>query len=400
LMIKKTDKARHKRYIGRILILVVMLLIIGLVGLSCIEGMREVGWSGGAVVDNTLYVGTKQGRLVAVDLTDESRQWAEALKSSAASGGLFGCALVAGGGCGAGATGVAIYGTPAVGDELVYIAGYNGKVYAYVKDSLALRWDYPREGYLEPIVGGVAVSDSKVFLADSDGMVYALDAATGDYLWEFSTGDEEGDRDKIWSTPAVSGGTLYIGSFDKKVYAINTADGSPKWEYLTEGAVTAEPLVVDGTVYIGSHDRYLYALNADSGKEEWKFMGGNWFWAKPVFYEGRIYAGCLDGNVYVLDAATGAALKEFYLEGTLAAAPVIYEDNIIFSTRGGILYSINAALDEMKQLAIIDEGDARVYGPLAIHGGIVYIHTQDLTLRRVNAGTGAILGLISLSIGE
>ena len=295
---------------------------------------------------------------------------------------------------------MAIYGTPAISDELVYLTGYNGKVYAYTRDKLVLRWDYPRDGYLHPFVGGAVVADGKVFLADSGGMVYALDAATGDYLWEFSTEDEDGDREKIWSTPAVSEGTLYVVSFNKMVYAIDTADGKKKWEFLTEGPITAEPLVVDGTVYIGSHDRYLYALDADSGKEEWKFRGGNWFWAKPVLYEGKIYAGCLDGWVYVLDAATGAKLKEFHLEGPLEATPVVYEDNIIFSTRWGTLYSINAARDEMRQLAIISEGKAKVYGPLAINDGIVYIHTQDLNLRRVNAENGAILGTISLKLGE
>jgi outer membrane protein assembly factor BamB len=405
-MSKKFTSTPIKRYAGRILILVSLLLIVGLVGSSCVQGLNPIGWSGGAVSDNTLFVGTEQGRLAAVDLTDESRQWAEVLKAASASGGLFSC-MPMGGGCSGAASGVAIYGTPAVGGELVYIAGYNGKVYAYVKDSLALRWVYPRDTYLPPIVGGVAVSDSKVFFGCSSGKidgenvsgaVFALDAVTGDPIWNSYYETE----DKIWATPAVSEGTLYIGSFDKKVYAINTADGTLKWAepFETEGAVTAEPLVVDGTVYIGSHDRYFYAINADNGKDKWKFRGENWFWAKPIIYQGKIYVGCLDGYVYVLDAATGAELKEFNLEGPLAAAPVLYEDNVIFSTRDAILYSINASQDEMRQLAVIDEGDARVYGPLAIHDGIVYIHTQDKTLRRVNAETGAILGLISLSSGE
>lgn len=397
-MKKRADKANRKWYTGRILILVVLLLIVGLIGLSCIEGMREIGWSGGAVTDNTLYVGTEQGRLVMVNLTNESRQWAEALKAAGSNGGIFGC-MPMGGGCSA-AAGVAIYGTPVISGELVYIAGYNGKVYAYVKDTLVTRWIYPREGYLKSIVGGVAAADGKVFVGDSEGVIYALAAETGDYLWEFSAEDEKGDRDKIWSTPAVSEGTLYFGSFNGKIYAVNTADGSKRWEYLTEGALTAEPLIVDGTVYIGSHDRYLYALDAADGSLKWKFMGGNWFWAKPIIYEGSIYAACLDGWVYVLDAATGAEVKRFNLEGPLAATPVIFEDNIIFSTRTGTLYSINTARDEMRQLAVIDEGDAKVYGPLAINDGIVYIHTQDLTLRRINAENGAVLGTISLSLGE
>ena len=41
--------------------------------------------------------------------------------------------------------------------------------------------------------------------------VYALDAASGDKLWEFFTGND------VCSSPAVVGGTVFIGSDDGKV---------------------------------------------------------------------------------------------------------------------------------------------------------------------------------------
>lgn len=395
----KTNIKRFGLPTGKILVLAVLLLVIAVIGFSCVKGLIAVGWSGGGISGNTLYVGTKEGRLIAIDLTDESRLSAEELTAGGAGGGLFGCIPSAGGGCGGGA-GVAIYGTPTFDDELVYIAGYNGRVYAYTKDTLATRWVYPRDKYLEAIVGGAVVSDGRVYFGNSDGLVFSLDAETGDFLWAFSAVDDKGKAEKIWATPTITGGTLYIGSTNKNIYAVNTADGTQKWRYPTEGAVTATPLVADGTVYIGSHDRHLYALNAADGTLKWDFKAENWFWAKPVIYEGKLYAGCLDGKVYVLDAATGNKLSEFDLEGPLAADPVIYEDNVIFSTREGVVYSINTAQNSLRQLAILDEDDVEVNGPLAIHDGVVYIHTQDLILRRVNAETGAILGSLLLSIGE
>ena len=159
----KAAAKRGRRYAGRIFILAVLLLVIGIIGFSCVEGMTAIGWSGGAVAENTLFVGTREGRMVAVDTTDESRQWTEKLVASGGSGGLFGC-MPAGGSCAAGASGVAIYGTPTFTDELVYLAGYNGKVYAFARETLLTRWIYPREGYFHPIVGGLAIADDKVFL--------------------------------------------------------------------------------------------------------------------------------------------------------------------------------------------------------------------------------------------
>jgi len=380
---------RGKWRTGRILLLVVMLLVIGLASFGCVQGLQPIGWSGGAISDGTLLVGSKEGKLVAVNLADESRQWTEPLKEVRQGGGFFGsCApAMAGGGCGAGSSGVAIYGTPAVSGDLVYIGGYNGKVYAFASATLATRWVYPREGNLEPIVGGLVVAQGKVYFGASDGKVYALDAATGDEQWEFETGD------KIWSTPAVIDDTLFVGSFDKKLYALNAADGSKKWEFETGGAIISTPLVHNGTVYIGSFERYLYAVNAVDGSLRWKFMGENWFWAKPVIYDNTIYAGCLDDKVYALKADTGDKVAELDLESPVSSSPVVVNSSIIFASREGVVYTIDTGLNELKRLADIEE---EVYGPLSVSEGVVYIHTQDLTLHRVNATTGAVLRSVSL----
>ena len=387
-------KDKQTRYAVRIIILVAMLAIVTGAGLSCIEGLRTIGWSGGAVSGDILYVGSEEGRLVSVNTTNESRRYTEALQGAASSGGLFGCSPLTGG-CTGGGTAIAIYGTPVVDGELVYIAGYNGKVYAYTRDGLGIRWIYPREGYFNPIVGSVVVADGKVFFGDSAGYVYALDAITGDYLWGFATEKDESDRDKIWSTPAVSDGTVYIGSFNKKIYAIDAETGTLKWDYLTEGSVIAQPLVIDGTIYIGSLDRNFYALDAN-GNLKWSFSGGNWFWSIPVIFEGKLYAGNLDGKVYVLDPATGNLQNSFDLEGPLAATPVIHGSNIIFATREGTIYSIDTVNNSSKLLAALE---AKTYGPLAIKDGIIYVHTQEVELERINADTGAVLAPISLKSG-
>ncbi len=389
-MLYRRQPGLPKKYIwraARVMLLMVMLLAVCLVSFGCVKGLAPIGWSGGMVADGTLYVGSKEGRLVAIGLADESRRWAEPLKA-ASQPGFFGCSpAMGGGGCGAGSAGVAIYGNPVVSGELVCMAGYNGKIYAYNTDSLAVRWVYPREGYLQPFVGGLIEAGGKLLIGDSAGNLYALDGVTGDLLWEFSTGD------KIWATPAVSGDMVYIGSFDKKLYALDAADGSKKWEFTTEGAIIATPLVDNDTVYIGSLDRSLYALNAASGSLKWRFTGQNWFWAEPVISGGTIYAGCLDGNVYALDAANGNKVAEFDLGSPVSSAPVIVGSSVIFASRKGVVYAIDTTSHEMRQLADFEE---EVNGPLTAQEGIVYIHTQELTLERVNALSGAVLGPISL----
>ena len=372
---------------SRIAFLLALIIAVGLVAFGCVSGLAPVGWSGGTVSDGTLYVGSRAGQLVAINLSDDSRLWSGALVPVSQPG-LFGCSpATGGGGCGAGSSGVPVYGTPVVSGNLTYMAGYNGKVYAYTINNLGARWVYPREGNLKPLVGGIISAEDKLFFGGSDGKVYALDAASGDKLWEFTTGD------KIWGTPSVAGDTLYIGSFDKKLYALNIADGTKKWEYATEGAVISTPLVYQDTVIFGSFDRNLYALKTSDGSLKWKFTGKNWFWAEPVVYNDILYVGCLDKFVYVLNTATGIKIAEFDLKSPVSSKPVIVADSIIFANRKGIVYSLSTGSRELKQLADIKK---TVDGPLTAYGEIVYIHTQDMMLHRINAVTGAVLTPISL----
>jgi outer membrane protein assembly factor BamB len=377
---------------SRIAFLLALIIAIGLVSFGCISGLASVGWSGGTVYNNVLYIGSREGRLVAVNLSDDSRLFSETMVAVSQTG-LFGCApATGGGGCAGGSSAVPVYGTPVVADNLTYLAGYNGKVYAYNIDTLGVRWVYPREGNLDGIVGGVVVAQGKVMFGCSDGRVYALDAVTGDYLWaSAATGD------KIWGTPAVDGDTLYIGSFDKKLYALNIADGTVKWEYATKGSIIATPLIYNGMVIFGSFDRNLYAASAADGSLKWQFRAGNFFWAQPVVYNDRLYAGCLDHFVYVLNPSTGAEVTEYDLHNPVASQPVVVNSLVIFTNTKGVVYSIDTTTGEMKTLVDLKQ---TVDGPLTASGDIVYIHTQDNVLERINAVTGAILSSISLDSSQ
>jgi outer membrane protein assembly factor BamB len=381
--------------LGRFFLLLALIVAVSLVGFSCVRGLAPIGWSGGTVSDGTLYVGSREGRLVSVNLTSEGRLWSDALKAVSQPG-LFGCSPSTGGGCGASSAGVAIYGTPVVSGELVYIAGYNGKIYACNISNLATRWVYPRDSYLPPIVGGLAVAQGKLFFGCSNGKIdskkvkgvlFVLDADTGDLLYQVEM------NDKIWATPAVEGDTLYIGSFDKNLYALNIADGAVKWQFPTDGAIVATPLVSNGAVYVGSLDRNFYTLNAADGSLKWEFTARNWFWAEPVLYNDMIYAGCLDGRVYVLRAATGQEVTEFDLGYPISSQPVVVGSSVIFATRKGAVYSISTDSNQIKMLTDVK---TEVNGPLTAYNGIIYIHTQNLLLFRVNASDGSILTAISL----
>jgi len=368
--------------VGKICLLVILLLV-GLTLFGC-YGIRSTptGGSGGVVVDGTLYIGSMTGKLVAVKTSDGSLLWAEPLKATEQAGGGFGCAPAS--------TMVAIYGSPAVGENLVYVGGYDGKIYKFDSSThLSNAGRYPNDKNGGPIIGGPLVALGKVYIGSSDGMVYALDAVSLDKVWGFETGD------KIWSTPAIDGETLYIGSFDKKLYALNASDGSKKWEFRTEGAIISTPLVYNNTVYIGSFDRHLYAVDATTGKQIWQFPANDednnrpssWFWAKPVAYSNVIYAGCLDNKVYALDAKTGDKISEFDLGSPIISSPVLVDSLVIIVSEEGKVFALDTGSNQPpRELADLKE---MVYAPLCASNGVIYIYGADQNLYALSVESGA-----------
>ena len=379
---------RNSILLGKALLLMVVLLG-GLTAYGCV-GIKSTpeGGSGGTIADGTLYLTTPAvatggfgcsapsvtSKLVALDISDGSRLWEVSLETSRSAGG-FGCAPASGG--------LAVYGNPAVDGDLVYIGGYDGRVYAISSSTRLSKEKYLDENDPQPIIGGAVVSQGKLYIGSSDGKVYALGTTSLDNEWDspFETGD------KIWASPAIDEGTLYIGSFDKKLYALNAADGSKRWEFKTEGAIVSTPLIYNDTVYIGSFDRYFYAIDATDGRLRWKFMGTNWFWAKAVAHNNIIYAPCLDGKVYVLDAESGREVVDAIdLGSPVSSSPVLVDDLLIIASEEGKLYSLDTINNQVKQLADLA---VRVYAPLSASDGMVYIHTEKNTLHAMDVQTGA-----------
>ncbi|MDO8686986.1 MAG: PQQ-binding-like beta-propeller repeat protein [Dehalococcoidales bacterium] len=365
---------RSRKLLVRGALLLVVLILLGLVVVGCVEGTTvPKGWSGGTIVDGTLFIGSMEGKLVTISTVDGSRLRAVALGYTAPAAG-FGCSAPA-------PKTVAIYGSPAVSDDLVYVGGYNGIVSAFAFDRDEPRWVYPRQGSISGnIVGGLTVAQGKVYFGSSEGKVYALDAAEGYKQWEFET------TGKIWSTPAVDGNTLFIGSFDKKLYAIDASTGKEKWHFATEGAIVSAPVIYNNTVYVGSFDRYLYALDANDGSLKWKFQAENWLWAKPVVSNGAVYAASLGGKVYALNAESGDKLVEVDLGSPVSSNPVLAGNSVILATEDGVVYNLAPDSNQPRRLVSLAE---KVYAPLSASQGMVYIHSALDKLYVVDAQSGA-----------
>src|SRR4030042_3038446 len=86
IMLEKTVKTNKIKTAGMIALLVAVIITIAIFGFSCVGGMAPIGWSGGAVSGDMLFVGSLEGRLGSVNMTDQSILRADMLQLTQPSG--------------------------------------------------------------------------------------------------------------------------------------------------------------------------------------------------------------------------------------------------------------------------------------------------------------------------
>jgi len=370
-------------------ILLTMLAVLS----SCASGAVAAGWAGVTVHNGNIYTvsGSGQLNIISVGAGDILiREGVVPIREASNAGFL---------GCGGGEASIAVYGTPAVLGNMVYFAGYNGKIYVYDLTTQQLSSAVLDEKNNKTIVGGPIVSNGRVYIASSNGNIYSLHADTLAQDWKFST------KAKIWSTPVLSNGVLFFGSFDKKVYAVDAVTGQEKWSKQIGGAMMATPLVSGGVVYAVSLDRNIYAFDEVTGEQKWRYPANNqndkkpkeWFWATPVLFDGFLYAPCMDGNVYAVDIANPSRVVVFDLDSSISSSPVVSNGKVVVVTERGRVYTLNATggnngTRRMEvDLRVSDsQPSLLVNSQLYAENGIVYIHSlHPDKIYAVNADNGA-----------
>jgi len=310
------------------------------------------GWSGGALTEDALYIGTMDGQVRAIDLR---------------SGELLGAFDLQGE-----ERFRAIYGTPFVSEETVYVGGYDTLVYALPLDLRGEKWEEPLGG---AIVGGPVVFEERMLIGASDGNLYAFDANEGLELWRFQTGN------KIWSTPAVSNNVVYFGSLDHNVYAVSLANGVKQWAFQTDGAVASSPVIANGRVFIGGLDGIFYAIDADTGNEVWRFEAANWFWARPIIKGDTIFAPSLDGNLYALDIYEGRMLWKVETGGPIVgSATFVGQEFIAIPSSDGKIRIVRMNGDELGVCNIGED----IRTSLVAKGDYIYFGVTDHSIRALH----------------
>ena len=243
--------------------------------------------------------------------------------------------------------------SPALLDDVVYVASGAGHVYGMRRSDLKVVWDYKTGSDMDGTTvttanGKLLVAVEKQYIGGHGGILM-LDPSkdpSSSVVWFFPTGDRNlgdweggvigsaavndtydpwGRRPRLASFMAIDG-NLYVVSQSKTSGSVPGPNGDGPYptprlvaKFYVGGSIST-PIMVDDTIVAAGYDNtiHLYkikykaaekgdegALKSPSGDwftvsvtEKASYAAGGAFESTPVMWKGRIFIGCRDGSLY------------------------------------------------------------------------------------------------------
>lgn len=288
------------------------------------------------------------------------------------------------------------------------------------------------------------VVDGTVYVAGGvDSEIHAIDLETGLKKWS-----KRLNFPAIYEAPIYHEGVVYISSFMEKgavATALNAETGDILWQKETGDNSFFGPAFGEDLLFVGSYDsQRLSALSIEDGEIEWSVsVDGQGFASNPVYHDGVVYAVSVNfnsgsGTLRSFDAATGEALWTATGIGNVeAGSPIIFDDLVIVGSaanpvikafnkdNGELVWQVNNGApilnsgsvssngqlfitDASSQLKIYDVYTGEQLYSYSLNGisysGVALTEGQVIALdeTRVTSfiAAGAILGSVSDSAGE
>ncbi|WOO43205.1 PQQ-binding-like beta-propeller repeat protein [Rubellicoccus peritrichatus] len=274
--------------------------------------------SSASIYGNTVYVGSWDSNLYAINANTGAQEWAFE-------------------------TGSLIIGSPAVGaDGTAYIGSSDGVFYA-VRSNGSEKWQYNVGSEIDssPAIG----DNGNIYFGSYDGVFHAVSTA-GQPKWTYTVDTVDGLESRIASSPALDyQGNIYFGAGNGYFYCLSP-DGALNWSFQTAEEIDSSPVFDEsGNVYFASRDGYLYSLDPN-GVENWRALVGDVFYSSAAVDE----AGNLYIAAYVGDGITaiysftpnGELIWDYELPSVTDSSIVITNDGLLLiGAEDGNLYAIH-----------------------------------------------------------
>lgn len=236
------------------------------------------------------------------------------------------------------------------------------------------------------------IAYNKVYSASRMGDVIAFEKESGKKIWETDLGDIHGER-SFWDSrvsaliaggPTAGMNKIFLGTENGDIFALDAETGELVWQAKIKGEVITPPAIDSGILVVNAASGILQAFDANTGEVLWKSeqevpaltLRGI---STPVIASGGVIVGTGKGEVKVymlptgqagwsteVGEATGSTELERVID--VDSAPVIFGDKIYAISARGNLVAI-----ELKSGRILWKRQFSSYRQIAVHLNDIYI---------------------------
>lgn len=298
-----------------------------------------------AIHENTVYVGSLDGQLYALDLITGSLKWQYQADGE-------------------------IKSSPTVDDSTVYFGDEHGTFHAVDRQTGQPRWTFAAEA---GITSSANRAQGHLYFGSYDQHLYCLNAATGAQTWKIATDgyihstpvlyeknvavagcdgvlrlldlNDGSERQQlamgtyVAGSAAVHAGRAYVGTFGNEVLGIDLVAGEVLWRYqhpVRKFPFYASPAATNDAVIIGGRDKLVHALDPETGQALWTYPAGSRVDSSPVIAGDRVYFGA--GALIALELKSGTEVWRFETGAPITASPAVAAGRLVIGATDGVLY--------------------------------------------------------------
>jgi outer membrane protein assembly factor BamB len=255
------------------------------------------------------------------------------------------------------------------------------------------------DGRRNRITADPVVADGRIFTLDSEARVSAT-GTNGAAIW---SRDLTPSRDKSGEATggglAVAGGTLYVTSGFGLLTALDAATGEEVWQQDLGSTGSGAPTVFGDLVYVLGGDDTGWALERDTGRIRWQtsqsgdvnnVLGApapavNDRFAIFAFGDGALHGTFRNGGLRMWTAFVAGQRRSSALAkvNDVTAGPVISGDRVYVGSHSGRLLALD--MDTGNRVWTAREG---AISPVLVVGGSVFAVSDENELIRLDARDG------------
>jgi outer membrane protein assembly factor BamB len=248
----------------------------------------DVGASSGlTAVAGQVYLGTRNGEVLALSQDDGEILWRSRVSSE-------------------------VLTPPQPTQQLLVVQSVDGAVTALDRRTGQERWVHtsPQPSLTLRGTGTPSVIEPVTFAGFANGRLVTLDNRNGQPLWERRIAVPRG-RSEIERLVDLNGqpvltpdGRLFVTSYNGRLVALDATSGDILWEREHSSYLT--PVLVGERLFTVNEASHVIAVDARSGEEVWRNrdLEGRWL-TSPAFADGNLVLGDFEGYLHLLDTQEG-----------------------------------------------------------------------------------------------